>query len=183
MLRKKTLTFLPLTLQPHGLYPSRFLCPWGFSRQEYWSGLPCPPPGDLPNPGIKPRSQLFTIWATREAQEYSSGQPIPSPGDLPDPGIEPGSPALQANSLSAELSGKPTWHISSTLTLKTCFFFSFVDFIFKISLTFPTSHFLCPLFRDSFFFFLLIDTFFLLSVTKISLFYQACLPILRIYIM
>ena len=28
----------------------------GFSRQEYWSGLPCPLPGDLPNPGIKPRS-------------------------------------------------------------------------------------------------------------------------------
>ena len=25
----------------------------GFSRQEYWSGLPCPSPGDLPNPGIK----------------------------------------------------------------------------------------------------------------------------------
>ena len=28
----------------------------GFSRQEYWSGLPFPPPGDLPNPGIEPRS-------------------------------------------------------------------------------------------------------------------------------
>ena len=28
----------------------------GFSRQEYWSGLPCPPPGDLPNPGTEPRS-------------------------------------------------------------------------------------------------------------------------------
>ena len=28
----------------------------GFSRQEYWSGLPCPPPGYLPNPGIQPRS-------------------------------------------------------------------------------------------------------------------------------
>ena len=28
----------------------------GFSRQEYWSGLPCPPPGDLPNSGIKPVS-------------------------------------------------------------------------------------------------------------------------------
>ena len=27
--------------------------PMGFSRQEYWSGLPCPPPGDLPNPEIK----------------------------------------------------------------------------------------------------------------------------------
>ena len=26
----------------------------GFSRQEYWSGLPCPPPGDLPIPGIEP---------------------------------------------------------------------------------------------------------------------------------
>ena len=26
----------------------------GFFRQEYWSGLPCPPPGDLPNPGIEP---------------------------------------------------------------------------------------------------------------------------------
>ena len=28
----------------------------GFSRQEYWSGLPCPPPGDLLDPGIKPGS-------------------------------------------------------------------------------------------------------------------------------
>ena len=28
----------------------------GFSRQEYWSGLPFPSPGHLPNPGIKPRS-------------------------------------------------------------------------------------------------------------------------------
>ena len=32
------------------------LCPWGFSRQEHRSGLPCPPPGDLPSPGIEPRS-------------------------------------------------------------------------------------------------------------------------------
>ena len=28
----------------------------GFSRQEYWSGLSFPPPGDLPDPGIKPKS-------------------------------------------------------------------------------------------------------------------------------
>ena len=28
----------------------------GFSRQEYWSGLTCPPPGDFPNPGIEPVS-------------------------------------------------------------------------------------------------------------------------------
>ena len=32
----------------------------GFSRQEYWSGLPCPPPGDLPNPGIEPKS--LALW-------------------------------------------------------------------------------------------------------------------------
>ena len=30
----------------------------GFSRQEYWSGLPCPPPGDLPNPGIESTSLM-----------------------------------------------------------------------------------------------------------------------------
>ena len=44
------------SLWPHGLWPTRLLCLWGFSRQEYWSGLPCPPPGDLPNSGFRPRS-------------------------------------------------------------------------------------------------------------------------------
>ena len=47
----------------------------GFSRQEYWSGLPCSPPGNLPNPGIKPTSLespalaggFFTTSATWEA--------------------------------------------------------------------------------------------------------------------
>ena len=48
-----------------------FVTPWtiayqvppsmGFSRQEYWSGLPFPSPGDLPYPGIEPRSP--TLWA------------------------------------------------------------------------------------------------------------------------
>ena len=36
---------------------------------------------------------------------------IPSPADLPDPGIEPESPALQADSLPTELSGKLTWEL------------------------------------------------------------------------
>ena len=44
------------SLLPDELYPARLLSPWGFSRQEYWNGLPCPPPGDLPNPGTEPRS-------------------------------------------------------------------------------------------------------------------------------
>ena len=49
----------------------------GILRQEYWNGLPCPPPVDLPNPGIEPESLLsptlaggfFTTSATWEAQE------------------------------------------------------------------------------------------------------------------
>ena len=38
-----------------------YQAPWsmGFSRQEYWSGLPFPSPGDLPNPGIEPRSPVL----------------------------------------------------------------------------------------------------------------------------
>ena len=38
------------SLQCHGLQPAR-----GFSRQKHWSEWPCPPPGDLPHPGIEPR--------------------------------------------------------------------------------------------------------------------------------
>ena len=41
------------------LYSVRLLYPWGFARQEYWRGLPCPPPGDLPNPVIEPRSHTL----------------------------------------------------------------------------------------------------------------------------
>ena len=48
----------------------------GFSRQEYWSGLPCPPPGDLLDPGIEPAflmspalaNEFFTISAIWETQ-------------------------------------------------------------------------------------------------------------------
>ena len=37
-------------------------CPYmGFSRQEYWSGLPHPSPGDLPDPGIKPESSALQV--------------------------------------------------------------------------------------------------------------------------
>ena len=39
----------------HGLQLSRLLKSMEFSRQEYWNRLPCLPPGDLPDPGIKPR--------------------------------------------------------------------------------------------------------------------------------
>jgi len=35
----------------------------GFSRQEYWSGLPCPPPGEFPDTGIKPTSSVSPTLA------------------------------------------------------------------------------------------------------------------------
>ena len=44
------------SLQPHGLQPARLLSPWNFFRSECWSGQPFSSPGDLPNPGIEPRS-------------------------------------------------------------------------------------------------------------------------------
>ena len=47
------------SLQPYGLQPARLFCPWGFSRQDYKNGLSCPPPGDIPNPGIEPRSPVL----------------------------------------------------------------------------------------------------------------------------
>ena len=37
----------------------------GFSGQEYWSGLPCPPPGDCPDPGMEPMSLMSPVLAGR----------------------------------------------------------------------------------------------------------------------
>ena len=46
----------------------------GFSRQEYWSGLPFPSPGDLPDPGIEPRSPALEADAlTSEPPELYRG--------------------------------------------------------------------------------------------------------------
>ena len=49
------------SLQPQGLWLSM-----GFSRQEYWSGLPCPSPGDLPDSGIEPWSPALQVDSLRE---------------------------------------------------------------------------------------------------------------------
>ena len=46
----------PDSLRPHWLQSARLFCYMGFLRQEYWSGLPFPSPGDLPNAGIEPTS-------------------------------------------------------------------------------------------------------------------------------
>ena len=46
----------------------------GFSRQEYWSGLPCPPPGDRSDPGIELASLLH--WQVGSLPLVSPGKPI-----------------------------------------------------------------------------------------------------------
>ena len=53
---------LPVTLWTGALQASLSM---GFSRQEYWNGLPFPPPGDLPDPGIQYVSLMFPALAGR----------------------------------------------------------------------------------------------------------------------
>ena len=48
-----------------------------FSRQEYWSGLPFPSPGDLSNPGIKPTSFVSLALADRFFTTLPPGKPLP----------------------------------------------------------------------------------------------------------
>ena len=62
-----------------------FVTPWtvacqaslstGFSKQEYWSGLPSPPLGDLPHPGIKPASLMSPALADRFFTQHHLGSP------------------------------------------------------------------------------------------------------------
>ena len=54
----------------------------GFSRQEYWNGLPFPSPGDLPNPGIEPRSpalQADALTSVPPGKPYVSVRRGPNP--------------------------------------------------------------------------------------------------------
>ena len=96
----------------------------GFSRQGSWSGLPCPSPGDLPDPGIKPgfpslQADSLSSESPRKPKVLAA-QSCPNFYDLvgcnrilewvtipfsrrsSDPGIEPRSPMLQTGSLLSE---------------------------------------------------------------------------------
>ena len=91
----------PMDCRVHGILQARIL-DWvdfslfrGSSQSRDRTQVSCPTGG------------FFISWATTEAQDYWSGWPLPSPADLSDPGTELGSPALQADSLLAELAGKP----------------------------------------------------------------------------
>ena len=77
------------------------------SRQEYWSELPCPPPGDLPKPSFECRS-----------------------------------PALQVDSLPAELPGKPQRHSSQKhLASDIIMTLFFIEFIFEVIFYFSKWYF------------------------------------------
>ena len=73
------------SLRPHGLNPPGLLCPWGFSKQKYWSGLPFPSPGDLPNLGSNPylQSGFFTTQSLGKApkadENHEMSDLTPSP--------------------------------------------------------------------------------------------------------
>ena len=76
-MRAKSLQSCPTLCNPMDCsLPSS--CPWDSPGQEYWNGLPCPPPGDLPNPEIEPASLtsptlaggFFTTSATWEAHMH-----------------------------------------------------------------------------------------------------------------
>ena len=138
--------------RPHGLQPTRLLRPWDwFSRQEYWSGVPVPPPVRS-NPGPYPsytlwrthahslqsRLPLCSVWTVAQQasvpmgfsrQEYWSRQPFYPPGDLPNLGIEPLSPVATA------LAGRIFFTIyqprsSYTMVFIDCFFqISELDFL------------------------------------------------------
>ena len=62
----------------------------GFSRQGYWSGLPCPPPGDLPNPGMEPVSLTINLhWQAGSLPLAPPGKPQAGRGPLKYPGLSP----------------------------------------------------------------------------------------------
>ena len=68
--KAKVLLSCVLRLLPHGLQPSSLLSV-GVSRQEYWSGLPCPSPEDLPDPGFLHCRQILYQLESDLIQETS----------------------------------------------------------------------------------------------------------------
>ena len=104
------------SLGSHGLQPARFLCPWDFSRQEYWSGLPFPSPGDFPD-------RDWTRVSCIAAAAAKSLQSCPTLCD-PRDGSPPGSPVpgiLQARTLEwVAISCSNAWKWKVKVKLLSC---------------------------------------------------------------
>ena len=68
------------------------------------------------NPGFLHYRRILYSLSHQGPQEYWSGYPFPSPGDLPDRGIKLRFPALQVDTLPAELSGKPKMRVIESIS-------------------------------------------------------------------
>jgi hypothetical protein len=72
-MRAQSLSCVQLFATPWTL-AHQFPLSMGFSRQEYWSGLPFPSPGDLTNPGIEPKSPVSSALQTDSLPTEPSGK-------------------------------------------------------------------------------------------------------------
>ena len=99
------------SLRLHGLKPAKLLCPWGFSRQEYWMGCHALLQGIFPTQGLNPGlphcrwiQYLRSHQGSPGIMEWVVYPVFKGSSDL---GMEWESPALQADSFPAEIPGKP----------------------------------------------------------------------------
>ena len=104
------------SVRPRGLQPSRLLCPWDSPGKN--TGVDCHAflQGIFPtlgsNPGLLHCRQVLYHLSHQGSPRILEWVTYPSPRELPDPGVNPGSLVLQADSLPAELPGKPIFRIS-----------------------------------------------------------------------
>ena len=101
------------SLQPQGLYPAKFLCPWNLPGKDTEVGSHSLLQGIFPSQGSNLGLQhcgFFTVWTTGKSQESGNRLPFPPPRDIPEPGIKPMSPVfptLQESSLPLSHLGSP----------------------------------------------------------------------------
>ncbi|CAN0515780.1 unnamed protein product [Rangifer tarandus platyrhynchus] len=88
----------------------------GFSRQEYWSGLPFPPPGDLPDPGLELASPKSPAFFTAEARSGAGA------GDGGEDDVARDTPRSDRGGMALAGQGDPTsrsWHPLAGLALRS----------------------------------------------------------------
>ena len=106
------------SLRLHGLYVAhQDPLSMGFYKQEYWSGLPCPPLGDLSNPGLLHCRQILYHLSHQRSPRILEWLAYPFVRGSSWPRNWTGSPALQVDSLPAELSAAAAKSLQSCPTL------------------------------------------------------------------
>ena len=109
--------------------------PWsmGFSRQEYWSELPFPSPGDLPNPGIEPQSPalqaVYRLSFKESSPEGQASNLMCTSRSLPEPSL-----GIKTAGL---LSQSPSAWLQPAGIIYNFFFFNSRAFIFLLFFLFP----------------------------------------------